>query len=373
MRIAVNTRLLLKDRLDGIGWFTYFTMKEISRRHPEVEFFFLFDRPWDPSFVFGSNITPIALPPQARHPILYYLWFEHAVPRALRKIKADLFISPDGFLSLSTPVKQLSVIHDLNFEHDPKDIPFITRKYYLHYFHRFARKAARIATVSEFSKNDIISTYGIDESKIDVVYNGVSDLYRPVEETVIREMRARYTSGAPYFLFVGMLHRRKNIANLFRAFDAFRQQSVSNIKLLIVGQKKWWTGEMESVYSSMRFRDEVIFTGRLPMEELVKVTASALAVTYVSCFEGFGVPIIEAMRCGVPVITSSVTSMPEVAGGAALTVDPFNPSAITEAMINLASDATLRSDLSKKGIENSRRFSWEHTADKLWNTILKTI
>lgn len=373
MRIAVNTRLLLKDRLDGIGWFTYFTMKEITHRHPEVEFFFLFDRPCDPSFIFGPNVTPIVLKPQARHPVLYYLWFEHAVPRALRNIKADLFISPDGFLSLSTTVKQLSVIHDLNFEHDPKDIPFITRQYYLHYFHRFARQAARIATVSEFSKNDIISTYGIEESKIDVVYNGVSDLYRPVDETVKKEIRDRYTSGVPYFLFVGMLHRRKNIANLFRAFDDFRQQSGGNVKLLIVGHKKWWTGEMESVYSSMRFRDDVIFTGRLPIEQLVKVTASALAVTYVSCFEGFGVPIVEAMRCGVPVITSSVTSMPEVAGNAALTVDPLNPSAITTAMINLVNDDSLRADLSHKGLENSRRFSWELTADKLWNTILKTI
>ena len=150
LKIAVNTRLLIKNKLEGIGWFSYETLKRITRAHPEHQFYFLFDRPFDESFVFGSNVTPIVIRPQARHPILFYLWFEKSIPRALKKINPDLFMSTDGYLSLSTTTPSLPVIHDLNFEHYPEQLPFLVRKYYKHYFPRFARKAARIATVSEF-------------------------------------------------------------------------------------------------------------------------------------------------------------------------------------------------------------------------------
>src|SRR5690606_7224010 len=117
MRIAVNTRLLLKGKLEGIGWFTYQTLERIVKQHPEHEFIFFFDRPYDRSFVFASNVTPVVLSPQARHPVLFYLWFELGIPRLLRKYKADLFLSPDGFSSLSTKVPTCLVIHDLAFEH----------------------------------------------------------------------------------------------------------------------------------------------------------------------------------------------------------------------------------------------------------------
>src|SRR5689334_22671081 len=113
-----------------MGWFAYHTLKNLTRTHPQVEFIFLFDRPWSEEFIFNDNVKPEALFPQARHPFLYYLWFEHAVPAALKKHKADLFLSPDGYLSLNTSVPQLPVIHDLNFEHYPGDLPFWSRHYY---------------------------------------------------------------------------------------------------------------------------------------------------------------------------------------------------------------------------------------------------
>lgn len=372
MRIAVNTRLLLSDKLDGIGWFTYHTLKHITTAHPDIEFIFLFDRKWDSKFVFGPNVKPVALFPQARHPFLYYLWFEQAIPAALKKYQADLFLSPDGFLSLSTQVKQVPVIHDLNFEHYPGDLPFLTRSYYRHYFTRFAARAARIATVSEFSKKDIVGCYHISDEKIDVVYNGVNDLYKPLAEPVISDTREKYTGGAPYFLFVGMLHQRKNIANLFRAFEKFREGNQTNMKLLIVGHKKWWTTEMEQVFDGMKFKDQVIFTGRMPIEELVKVVGSAFAMTYVSVFEGFGVPIIEAMKSGVPVITSNVTSMPEVAGGAALLADPFDPANIAAAMSNLFVNPSLRPGLIESGLHRAGEFSWSRTSGLLWSTVEKS-
>lgn len=367
MRIAVNTRLLLPGKLDGMGWFAWHTLKRMTESHPETEFIFFFDRPWSEEFVFGTNVTPVALFPQARHPFLYYCWFEYAVPAALKKYKADVFYSPDGYLSLSTAIPQLGVMHDLNFEHYPDDLPFLTRHYYRYFFPKFAAKAARLATVSEYSKKDIMKCYGISGEKIDVVYNGVNDLYRPVTENQKQQIRNRYTGGAPYFIFVGMLHQRKNIANLLRAFEQFKKQKTTPVKLLIVGHRKWWTSEMESVFRSMEHADEVVFTGRQPIEELVQMVASAMAMTYVSYFEGFGVPIVEAMKCGVPVITASLTSMPEVSGDAALIVDPFNVNEIAGAMQQIESDAELRTTLGTKGIARAEAFSWEKTTEKIWN------
>jgi hypothetical protein len=156
MTIAVNTRLLQKERLEGIGAVIYNTMKEITIAHPEHHFFFIFDRDFDDEFLFSDNITPLIIGPQARHPFLFYWWFEHSIPGLLKDIRADLFISPDGYLSLSSKVKSISIIHDLNFEEYPEHFPWLIKKYYHYYFPRFAKRADRIATVSEFSKRDII-------------------------------------------------------------------------------------------------------------------------------------------------------------------------------------------------------------------------
>jgi glycosyltransferase involved in cell wall biosynthesis len=373
MNIAVNTRLLIKNKLEGIGWFTFESFKRITIQHPEHQFYFIFDRPYDPEFIFSSNIKPIILSPQARHPFLFWLWNEYRLPKLLHKLNPDLFVSPDGYISLKSGVKSLAVVHDLNFEHYPKDLPYSFRWYYRYFFPKFAKKAVRIATVSEFSKMDIIEQYGKDPQLIDVVYDGANDLYIPLNQEEISNTREKYTEGCPYFIFIGSLHPRKNLVNLFKAFDIFRDDHDGNVKLLIVGARKWWTKEIGKALQEMKFSNEVVFSGRLNAEELTKVLGSALALTYVSYFEGFGIPIVEAFRCGVPVITSNVTSMPEIAGEAALLVDPFQPVSIAGAMSMIAKDKTLRETLITKGLDRKDKFTWQKTADLLWNSIIKAI
>jgi glycosyltransferase involved in cell wall biosynthesis len=373
MNIAVNTRLLIKNKLEGIGWFTYESLKRITTQHPEHHFYFIFDRPFDPGFIFSPNITPIVLSPQARHPLLFWLWFEFRLPPLLRKLNCDLFLSPDGYLSLRTETRSLAVFHDINFEHYPHDLPFSFRMYYRFFFPKFARKAIRIATVSEFSKQDIINEYRKSAAEIDVVYDGANELYEPQSPEIIKVTREKYTSGCSYFIFIGSLHPRKNLVNLFRAFDMFRQNHPEDIKLLIVGARKWWTNDIGKAFREMRFSNDVVFSGRLKAEELVQVLGSSLALTYVSYFEGFGIPIVEAFRCGVPVITSNVTSMPEVAGDAALLADPFNPGSIAAAMKKIAMDENVRADLIRKGLNRRNEFTWQRTADLLWESIEKAI
>ena len=370
MRIAVNTRLLLKGKLEGIGWVEYETLRRIVQAHPEVEFYFIFDRQPDPMFLFADNVKPVVLFPQARHPFLFIWFFELSIPHALRKIKADLFYSPDGYLSLRSKVPQVVEFHDLNFEHFPGDMPKIHLWHYKTFFPKFARKASRIVTVSEFSKQDTVECYGVDPNKIDVAYNGVNEIFKPLPEVEQEAIRAKYSGGHPYFMFVGSLHPRKNLARLFTAFDRFKASHENDVKLVIVGEKRWWTEPIQEAYDAMRYQEDVVFAGRLSAEDLHKVTAAALASVYVSYFEGFGIPILEAFRCDTPVITSNVTSMPEVAQDAALLVDPFDEDSIAEGMVKML-DAEVRKDLIEKGRKRVQEFSWDHAATVIWNSLMK--
>jgi len=373
LKIAVNTRLLLPGKLEGIGWFAYQTLKRIANNNPDVEFHFLFDRPFDSQFVFSGNIKPVALWPQARHPLLYFLFFERAVPAYLNKIKPDVFVSPDGFLSLTWKGKQVAVIHDLNFMHYPAFIPFANRMYYRNMFPQFARKAHRIATVSEYSKSDIINTLGIQAGNVDVVYNGINEIYRPVNEAEAHDGRQKFSRGCPYFVYLGSLHQRKNIGNMLLAFEAFKKAKTSNFKLVIVGEPMFRGSFLERGLGKMQFKEDVIFLGRLHGETLNQAIASAHGLLLVSYFEGFGIPIIEAMKCDVPVITSNVTSMPEIAGDAAILVNPFSSDDIAGAMAKLAFQNGLRSLLIQKGRKVCNQFSWDITAKKLWDCVLKCL
>lgn len=371
MLIVVNTRLLIRDRLDGIGRFTYETLSRITQDQPDHHFVFLFDRPIDSSFIFSENITPVKLFPPARRTWLFKLWFEYSVTRTLRDFKADLFLSPDGFLSLKSEVPSLPVIHDLNFEHYPQDLPPKITNYYQTYFPQFAHKARRIATVSEFSKNDIASRYKINPGLIDVVYNGASEGFVPADAETITAVRKKYSGGKPYFLFVGGLHPRKNIIRLLQAFDQFRKTNDSQTQLVIVGERYWKGFDLSLTLQQMQFRSEVHFTGRVPQEELYRIMGSAHALTYVPYFEGFGIPIVEAMQCDVPVITSNVTSMPEIGGDAVLQVDPFEINSIASGMQALDTDEKRRASLIEKAKQQREQFSWDKSADLLWQSIMR--
>lgn len=373
MQIVVNTRLLLKNKLDGIGWFSYQTLKRITNAHPDVHFVFLFDRNYDDEFVFADNITPLVIGPQARHPFLYYAWFHMSVKSLLNKMKPDLFLSPDGFLALGAKCKQLPVIHDINFLHNPKDSKYLTAKYYNYFFPKYAQAACRIATVSEYSKNDISKNYRISPDKIDVVYNGINDGYMPLAADEQQKVRDKYTQGNPYFLFVGSLSPRKNLARLLQAFEIFKAQQRTDMKLVLVGTVYCGEGEVKRVLDKMQFKEEVVFAGRLDQEELEKVMASSFALTYVPYFEGFGIPLVEAMQCDIPVISSNTTSMPEIAGNAALLVDPFKAEEIAQAMSQLYNDSALREQLVVSGRKQKEHFSWDKSAGLLWNSITKCL
>ena len=165
MKIAVNTRFLLSGKLEGIGIYTQEIFKRVVQLMPEHEFFFLFDRAYSSAFIFEKNVTPIVVHPPARHPFLWYWWFGKSIPKVLQENNIDVFISPDGFASLNTSVPQIITIHDLGFEHFPEHVPFLVRKFYRYFTPKYCEKAAKILAVSEYTKQDIISTYNIETKK----------------------------------------------------------------------------------------------------------------------------------------------------------------------------------------------------------------
>ncbi len=373
MKIAVNTRLLVPDKMDGIGWFTFETLKRITQAHPEHEFHFIFDRKYDDAFIFGENVTGHIIYPQARHPFIWLYWFEVALKRKLKQLDTDVFLSPEGWLPQLKTIPSVAVIHDLNFEHFPENIIRSHRSFFLHFFPKYAKRATRIATVSEYSKKDISSTYGIDHHQIDVVYNGANERYAPIEPEEKKAIKETYSSGKDYFLFVGTLHPRKNLEHLFLAYEAYRLETKSDKKLIICGNKKWWPKQLEDTFQSLQFKKDILLLGRKSNDELFKLTAAAFCMTYVPQFEGFGIPIIEAMKSGIPVITSNTSSMPEVSGGAALLADPFSPADIAKQMVRLEGSKELQQTLIEKGINRSKVFTWDKTATLLWSCIEKVM
>lgn len=373
MLIVVNTRLLIPDRLDGIGRFTCETLRHLTLMRPDDQFVFLFDREIADEFIFSDNITPVKIFPPARRPWLYDIWLKMSVQGVLRDLKPDLFFSPDGFLPLQTKTPCLPVIHDLNFEEYPKDLAPNYSRWYRNNFPRFAAKAERILTVSNYSKTDIVHRYKINPEKIDVVYNAASSVFSPLEEQAIAEVRKQYSNGAPYFLFVGALHPRKNLIRLVEAYLKYKQTHHSQTKLIIVGAPYWKYKALDNLISQLPNKEDIVFTGRVSDEELTRLTAAAHAVTYLPYFEGFGIPIVEAMACGVPVLTSDCTAMPEIGGDAVLYADPFDTIAIIHQLEKIDRDPELRATLKGKALQQSALFSWEKTAEGVWKSIKKCI
>ena len=359
--------------MDGIGWFTFNTMQYIVRKNPGIEFHFLFDSGIEKEFLFSNNVIPHNLFPPAKHALLNIAWFEISARAVLKKINPDIFFSPDGILCLGWNGKQHGVMHDINYHHNPQDLKWTNSKYYNYIFPRIAKKATRLATVSNYSKTDIVNTYQVAPEKIDVVYSGINLFYKPVSPAEQLLTKSKLTNGADYFIFVGTLHPRKNIVRLLQAFDLFKKETNASVKLVIVGKAMYKGEEIFQQHRQMHYKEDVIFAGRVSDDKINNILGSALASTFVPTFEGFGLPIIEAMQCDVPVICSNTTSMPEVAGNAALLVNPFDVDDIKSGMIKLYADASLRQALVEKGRLQRNVFSWERTAGLLWQSIEKAL
>lgn len=366
MKIAVNTRWLLKDKLEGMGWFTHSLLLRLTQEHPEVEFHFLFDRKPSPDFKYGSNVVFHRVPPPARHPLLWRIWNHLAVPFLLKRIKPDLYFSPDGMAAMGYEGKQLLAVHDLNYEHHPEWLPVKVGQYFQKYMVQYARMANRIVCVSQTTLNDANRTWGIPSSKMDVVYNAPQGDFKPM-----RNSERQLPFNGNYFVCVGALNPRKNLSTAVRAFSKYRL-SGGQSHLVFVGSAMHDDPELNRVLEETPYDDYIHFIGRRSGNELNVILSQSQALLFPSLFEGFGIPIVEAMAAGTPVLSSNVSCMPEIGGDASIQLPVDDIDLWTEKMHEMDVEEN-RQFWIEKGLTRAAYFNWDDSARKLWKNIEHTI
>ena len=373
MRIAVNARLLVNQRLEGMGLFILEQLRQILST-TDHEFLLITDRE-GPLPELPRAVDRVVAYPSARHPFLFYAWFEWAVPKALKKWNADVFLSMDNFCSLRTKVPTLLVIHDLAYLHQPQGVSRLILAYYRYFMPRFAKRADALVTVSDYTRQDVAKAFKLSPKHISVAYNGVRPRFKEssaaqgvpqiagLSSKQVSVAQTEFSDVTPYFVYVGSVHPRKNVDGLIRGFNRFKRYTSLPHKLVIAGQMAWKTSATQKEIDCSNFKEDIILTGYLSEERLGDVIGGATALCLVSFFEGFGVPIIEAFSCGVPVIVSDRSSLPEVAGPGGIMVDPSNDKAIGAALTELATDAERREVLAKAGKEHAKQFTWAASAE----------
>ena len=373
MIIAVNTKALLSGHTEGNAVFIYEVFTRITAQHPDHEFIFIADRPFDERLIKGKNVKGMVVGPVARHPLFLKYWNDIKVPSALTKYKADVLVSCDGICSLRTKIPQCLVVQDLGFLEHPSFIKRSHVRYYKKNIPKSLGKAVAVATVSEFLKNGIIGQYKTAAGKIDVIYNGVNEVFQPSGPEEKANTKNKYTEGREYFVFTGGIDPGKNLMNLLKAFSVFKKRQKTNMKLVLAGKLAENYGSFAESLRSYKYREDVVMTGDVEESELVKITAAAYGMVYPSLLDGFAVPVVEAMKCNVPVITAADSSGQEIAKDAALYSDANDIGSIADKMMLLYKDENLRNELITKGFAVAREYSWGRTADLLWQSILKAV
>jgi glycosyltransferase involved in cell wall biosynthesis len=275
--------------------------------------------------------------------------------------KIELFHSPHFVFPIFNNKRLVLTIHDLTPLLFSEYFSKLERIYMSSLIWLAKFKADKVIVVSENTKYDLVNKFGFKEEKIKVIYNGVrTDSKFITNQKLLNEIRQNYNTGNKYMLYVGNIKPHKNIPRLLRALAKVNE----DIKLVIVGKRDKAYDEVFEVIEEYQLEDNVIFTGFVPDNDLIMLYNAAEIFVYPSLYEGFGLPPLEAMACGTPVITSNVSSLPEVVGDAAITVDPYNIDELASAINNILSNSDLQGELSKKGLERAKQFSWKKTAEE---------
>jgi glycosyltransferase involved in cell wall biosynthesis len=287
------------------------------------------------------------------------------------KNKIDVLVY-QNFPSIFTPYKQIAYIHDIIFLTHPQYYTW-KEKLYFKPLKFLAKKAERINTVSHFEKERISRYYKIEQSKIDVIHHGVNEMFKPNElqnEAKINNVKIKYNLPEKYILYVGRLNVRKNIINMLKAFSLVKNK---NISFVIVGNYDWKSENVNSVLEDKRIKERLFFTGAVFGEELAAIYANASLFCFPSFEESFGLPPLEAMASGVPVVVSNSSSIPEICGEAGNYVDPNSPESIAHMLDLLLTDGKLYQEKRKLGLERAKLFTWENAAKKLLESCEKAV
>jgi glycosyltransferase involved in cell wall biosynthesis len=354
MKIAFDLRRIGNP---GIGRYMKCLVEAITAQAPEHEYLLILP-PGAEEMVHAPNAEKIT--PRLKY---YSVREQIDLPRILRRHKADLLHSPHFLLPLVRPCPAVATIHDVIYIACPQDLRSRAgRIYYRAMMKACSRLAARIITDSEYSKSEIVRHLRANPAKIEVIYPGVDPGFRRIAGPArLDRVRAKYGLERDYILCVGIYKARKNHAGLLRAFRLFRE-SGGRAQLVIAGPMSDGEAELRSLAAKLEISEHVVFAGFIDEPELSALYSAARVCVCPSFYEGFGFTVLEAMACGTPVVCSSATSLPEVAGTAALYADPHNPAEMASQIFRVMSNEELRTSLTEQGRKNLQRFSWAETA-----------
>ncbi len=376
MRIGVDIRTLMDKQYSGVSWYTFDLLMEILRQDKANEYILYYNSGHDisdrmPKFE-QSNVKTIntSYPNKFFNYILQKIFNWPKLDGVVGEV--DVFWQPHiNFSSFSNKTKVILTVHDLSFLIFPEF--FSWRKSIWHSFmglKKLINRADKIVAISESTKMDLVNFFPSSKDKIVIVYSGSGNEFRPIssDDAKLKQVKDKYGLGEKFILSIGTTEPRKNIAGLIRAFD---QAELEGWQLVLVGADGWKNKELRKKLEE-RKKDNIKCLGYIDKEDRPYLYNLASAFSYVSFYEGFGLPVLEAMACGCPVITSNVSSMPEIAGDAAVLVNPSNDNDLAITIKSLSSSEELRRTYSEKGLLRAKNFSWQRTAEE-YLSILRSI
>ena len=362
MRIAFDGTTLTPGRT-GVGYYTEHLLQHLAR---EVE------QTGDEIVVLSNQAvdTERPLPPHVRvhdgHRFPVRIgWMQLCASRALDAVRPDVAHFTNGMIPAGSPVSTIVTVHDMSLRLYPQCHP--VRRLLLNrpLMHLAIRQAAAIVTVSHSARRDLLRLHGVAPERVSVVHEAASPAFRPISDPALLErVRAKYGLPSRFLLYVGTIEPRKNLSRLFDAFAAARAQGMPH-HLVCVGPYGWSSSDLAGRIERLGVNDAVHFTGYVNFADLPALYNLGEFFVFPSLYEGFGLPVVEAMASGVPVITSNTSSLGEIAGDAAETIDPTSTDALADAIYRLATEPELRRELVRRGLERARTFSWERTAKEM--------
>ncbi len=385
MRIGIDVRCLGEGRRTGVEEYALNLLHTIFETNKENTYILFFNsfRQSKADFLWVKKYENVKLKKlHFPNKLLNFIFWYFAWPKIDRLIGgADLIFMPNiMFGSVSKKTRLIVTVHDLSFERYPKT--FSVRRRFWHIFvnpKKICERADKIITVSESSKKDIIDLYGIDAKKIKVIYSGVSERFRVIsrnDEKLIR-VKEKYHLPYKFVLYLGTIEPRKNIKGIIQAYAQMRKNAMTEekfnelleYKLVVAGSVGWLSEEIFSEIKKSEFKNSIKVINFVEDADKEFVFNLASLFVYPSFFEGFGFPVLEAMSCGVPVIASNNSSLPEIAESAAILVDPTKPQEISDAMKEVLLNGNLRSKLIEKGVARAKEFNWQKTARSTLNIL----
>jgi glycosyltransferase involved in cell wall biosynthesis len=358
MNIGIISERLNRP-LTGVGIYTQHLIKEISLIYPKDKIYLIDYRDYE----MFKNLNKIIIVPWIKYlPQKSYFWHLY-LQFKLRKnnLDLDLIHSPENatlFVKLKNQ-KKIVTVHDIRQHVFPKFNKATTLSYL--FLPRTLKTTDKIITVSNSTKKDLIHYFNVPEEKIKVILLAADEKFQPLNDEETKEVKQKYHLNFPFILYLGGLAAHKNISTLIKAFYTLKKKKFQH-KLVITGKKRWKYNEIFETIDKLNLQKDVIFTGYVPDEDLPALYNAADLFVYPSLYEGFGLPPLEAMVCGTPVITSNTSSLPEVVGDAGIMVDPYDVDGLADAMYDVLTNDGLREEMIKKGLERTKRFSWEKCA-----------